>query len=245
MPTAPSIRFSNAGLLPLYSPITAMRQAVNLPPNVTYTHGQILAEQIGANAQQSVTIGGGATGGTFTLTWNSLTTAPIAWNATALAVQAALNALTGAGPIGFAVSGVAGGPWTVTFAGPLGSQPQATLTGSAASLTGGAPTLTIASVVTGVTGTPGLFWAIDPTQTDGRQIPKCILEYDATVDALGNITYGSSGVEWNWTLPSTPAFIAGVFATQDLIGLTDAVIASSNWTLKSGTISNGVIVLAG
>jgi lysophospholipase L1-like esterase len=40
---------------------------------------------------------GGATGGTFTLTWNGQTTAPIAYNASAVVIQEAIAALTGIG----------------------------------------------------------------------------------------------------------------------------------------------------
>ncbi|WPH57890.1 major tail protein [Gordonia phage RayTheFireFly] len=87
-----------------------------------------------------VTITGGPTGGTFTLTYRGKTTAPIAYNATAATVKAALVALDdGYDSSDFVVAGTAGGPYTV-------STPSAgTLTASGAGLTGGtAPSVTVA-----------------------------------------------------------------------------------------------------
>lgn len=51
----------------------------------------------GVDEVQTVTISGGPTGGTFTLTFNGQTTAAIPYNATALQVQAALQALSNVG----------------------------------------------------------------------------------------------------------------------------------------------------
>lgn len=64
---------------------------------------------------QTATITGGA--GTFTLTYNGATTTSIAYNATAATVQTALTALSTIGANGVTVTGSAGGPYTVTFAG--------------------------------------------------------------------------------------------------------------------------------
>lgn len=85
---------------------------------------------------QTVTLTG-ATGGTFTLTNNSLTTAGIAFNATAAAVD---TALATAGITAPSVSGAAGGPYVVTW--PTGTAVTA-LTASASSLTGSTPTAVI------------------------------------------------------------------------------------------------------
>ena len=56
------------------------------------------------------------------------------------------------------VTGSAGGPWTVTFGGALGNQVVTTMTGSAGGLTGGTPTLTLASVTSGVA--PAQSWTL-------------------------------------------------------------------------------------
>jgi hypothetical protein len=81
------------------------------------------ASQFGTTITQT-----GASGGTITLSWKSLTTAPVAWNASAATVLAALVALSGFSPTATATGG------------PLGTAPvfvnQVGITGTS-SLTGG------------------------------------------------------------------------------------------------------------
>lgn len=80
-----------------------------------------------------------ATGGAFTLTYGTKTTAAIAYNATYTTVQSRLAALSSVGANKVVVSGNAGGPWTVTFApGMVGA-----LTGDGALLEGEGAALTI------------------------------------------------------------------------------------------------------
>ena len=81
---------------------------------------------------QTVTITGTPTGGTFTLTYAGQTTAAIAYNANAAAVQAALEALSNldAGDVAVGGGPGPGTPWTVTFALALGNPAQMTATGS-------------------------------------------------------------------------------------------------------------------
>lgn len=68
-----------------------------------------------ASARQTVMVT--ATGGTFKLGVDGVETAAIAFDAAAANVQAALEAVVGAGNV--VVSGDAGGPWTVNFASAL------------------------------------------------------------------------------------------------------------------------------
>lgn len=86
---------------------------------------------------QTISLTGGPTGGTFTLTFGANTTSGIAYNASAATVQAALVALASIGANNVSVSGANGGPWTVEFVGSLKDAGQSLLTGSGASLTGG------------------------------------------------------------------------------------------------------------
>ena len=106
---------------------------------------------------QTVTITGTPTGGTFTLTLEGSTTAGIAYNATAAAVQAALEALPGVDPGTLTVTGGPGpgAAFTVTF--NAGGGDVAALTASGASLTGGtSPGVTIATPTPGAsTGSGG------------------------------------------------------------------------------------------
>lgn len=105
----------------------------------------------GRSEVESVTIGGGATGGTFTLTYGGQTTSALTFTtATGATVQAALEALSSVGTGNVFVTGPAQGPFIVTFMNALGNQAIATaITGSAGSLTGGTPTITIARVISG------------------------------------------------------------------------------------------------
>lgn len=106
------------------------------------------------NAVQTVTITGTPTGGTFTLTYNGQTTAPIAYNASAATVQAALALLTNiaiAGNVSCGGGAEPGTPVTVTFTGLLGNQPQPLMTANGAALTGGTPAIAVTSTTTGQT----------------------------------------------------------------------------------------------
>ena len=81
-----------------------------------------------AGITQTVTIGGTPSGGTFTLSYRGQTTAGITYNAANTAVDSALELLSTIGVGGCAVTGSAGGPYTVTGLEFL-------LTGSGTSLT--------------------------------------------------------------------------------------------------------------
>lgn len=99
---------------------------------------------------QSVTVTGSPTGGTFTLTFDGDTTANINHNASAATVQTELAALSSIGNGNVAVSGNAGGPWTVRLTGTLARVDQPLLTANAGGLTGGVtPDVVIAQVQAG------------------------------------------------------------------------------------------------
>jgi hypothetical protein len=90
------------------------------------------------NEQQTITITGSPTGGSFTVTFKGATSGAIAYNANAAAVQTALRAMSTIGPKGVNVTGGAlpGTPVVVTFAGPLAGSDQPLMT-TTDSLTGG------------------------------------------------------------------------------------------------------------
>jgi hypothetical protein len=101
---------------------------------------------------QTVTITGSPSGGNFTLTFGANTTATIAFNASATAVQTALRALASIGSGNVNVSGSNGGPYTVEFVGSLANASQSLLTKDASGLTGGSsPNVAIARVQAGST----------------------------------------------------------------------------------------------
>ncbi len=111
-----------------------------------FTFGILMTEgsSTGTNEVQTVTVRNAPTGGTFTLTFNAQTTSAQAFNESAANLQADLEALStiGAGNVSVARSGsgtlAAPYVYTCTFQGTLASTDVAQMTGSAASLTGGA-----------------------------------------------------------------------------------------------------------
>lgn len=112
----------------------------------------------GSAEVQTVTVTGTPTGGTFTLSFGGNVTAPIAFDATSAAVEAALEALPNLGTADVAVGGGPGPgtPWTVTFAAHLGNVPL--MVDDDTGLTGG-----ITPAVTVTTTTPG----VNPAPTAG------------------------------------------------------------------------------
>jgi hypothetical protein len=111
--------------------------------------GRITPTNPAANEVQTIALTGTPTGGTFTLTLNGQTTAGIAFNAAATAVQSALEALSTIGRGNVIVTG--SGPWAITFVNDLGKQPIAALTKDATGLTGGtSPNVTVTETVAGV-----------------------------------------------------------------------------------------------
>ena len=114
--------------------------------NAFYNRGVSGRYRYSGHKVQVVTVNGVPTGGTFTLTVGGATTAPIAYNASAATVQAALRALgTGfsfGGSVAQSATVTGTGPYTVTF-GITGAAGPITADGSA--LTGGtSPSVTVA-----------------------------------------------------------------------------------------------------
>jgi hypothetical protein len=100
-------------------------------------YAYLRSESIGPVVENAYTVTiGAASNGTFTLTYNGQTTAGIAYNALASAVQTALQGLSSVGSGNALVTGSAGGPYVVSLVGTLLTSSNA-LTGSGAGLTGG------------------------------------------------------------------------------------------------------------
>jgi hypothetical protein len=107
---------------------------------------------------QTITITGGPTGGTFTLTFGANTTAAINWNDPASTVQTRLTALASIGAGNCVVSGGPGPstPYRVTFINTMAGTDQAAITLATNSLTGGtSPSVTIAETLKGAAGASG------------------------------------------------------------------------------------------
>jgi hypothetical protein len=118
------------------------------------------APSAGTSEVQTLTIGGTPTGGTFTLTFQGHTTAPITWTAVdatlVSAVDAALEALgnIGTGGVTTAAGTISSGigTITITFAGNLAKQAVGLIVANS-SLTGTAPTAVVTETTPGVDAT--------------------------------------------------------------------------------------------
>lgn len=134
--------------------------------------GKVGVFQRGTVNNEVQTLGlGAATAGTVTITFDGATTGAIAFNATAAAVQAALEGLPNVGPGDIVVTG---GPLpgviTLTFGGQYAGRNVAEITVTPTGLTGG--------VVTIVTTTQG--GAVAGGVTDGRADPLNIVGINDT-----------------------------------------------------------------
>lgn len=102
----------------------------------------------GADEVQKVTLTK-ATGGTYTLAFSGKTTAAIAYNAKASAVQEALEALSTVGKGNVDVTGEAGGPYAVTFGGKFVDTNVAEMTANGAELKGEEPKVAVTTTTAG------------------------------------------------------------------------------------------------
>lgn len=116
-----------------------------------------------ANNLQTITITGAPTGGSFTLTGNSITVGPLAYNASVSAVQTALNGAFGAGNV--YVTGTAGTSYVVALLGNVGA---ITATGS---FTGGTSPAIAVAQTTQTTGAKNLFYTQDFILMASRALP--------------------------------------------------------------------------
>ena len=115
----------------------------------------------GTNEQQTVTVTGTPTGGTFTLTYNGATTAAIPYNSAAAAVQTALEALPNIGAGNVAVTGGAlpGTPVVVTFQNQLARQNVNQMTAAHAFTGGASPAIAVTTTTAGSALDSGLLVA--------------------------------------------------------------------------------------
>lgn len=106
----------------------------------------------GTNEVQQLTITGSPTGGTYTLTYpdpvfGNFTTTPLAHNANAATIQAALEAITRIGVGNVTVTGT--GPYVITFVNQKGGQNVPQLTAAHAFTGGSSPNLSVSTTTPG------------------------------------------------------------------------------------------------
>jgi len=152
-------------------------------------------ESCGVNAQQTVTLTG-ATGGTFTLEYDSQVTGDLAYDATAATVATALKALSTIGDSDVAVTGNAGGPYLVEFTGTLAHAVIDELVADGTDLTGDTPSIAVVTTVTGSLST------ITITEVaTGNEATVVVTESqagDAACTVTVETTLASAGSQYYW-----------------------------------------------
>lgn len=182
---------------------------------LVYRNGsQLLPTGAGTSEVQTVTISGGPTGGTFVLDFNGQPTTDLAFNATAASVQTALQALSTIGAGNATVTGSAGGPYTITFAGTLANTNVPQLV-AVSNLTGGTSPGVAVSTPTG--GAAGQILKITDDTTGLRDVRAMCFDLiqgtnhirffcpTAELTAVANITYKFDGlIEYQCTFTAYP-----------------------------------------
>jgi hypothetical protein len=144
----------------------------------------------GVNETQQVAVTS-ATGGTFTLTFSGQTTAGIAYNATAAAIQTALEALSNIDPGDVLVTGGPAGtsPPVVEFRGQYAGTDVAQMTASATGLTGAGAAVTVTTTRPGVAPQTAAEGAVTVAVQDvaGEAIPATSRQEVADTLAAGRV----------------------------------------------------------
>lgn len=194
------------------------------------------AAPTGTPADEVQTIAIDATGGTFTVTFafegKTGTTPAIAWNASAAALQAAVEALDSIGTGNVSVTKLSN-TFTITFIGYLAKANMPAFTTNAAALTGGAGTAVVA------TTTPGSNKYHAATRSTDDQLPKtsigCGYEGNAGEDPqkFRDLVVESVAINLNRRRNVTATItLIGRFTPADMAGL--SVPACSNLPALKG-----------
>lgn len=130
--------------------------------------------QVPELGQQTIAIAGPPSAGTFTLSYEGVSTGALAYNASATSLQTALRGITAIGSTGVNVRGQPGGPWVATFQGALATD--------AGPLSADAALLTPASTVAIEPSTDSLLGAVLDRATDTIRTALRALLADPTFD---------------------------------------------------------------
>ena len=229
-------------------------------PAQTVVVTQITAGVAAVNAVQTVTIGGTPAGGTFKLTYGSVSTADLPYNESTANVQAALRALSSINGANVTVTGTAGASYVVTFGGALAGRPVSPITASH-NLTGGTnPSATVAQTTAGVTavnevqkvelpGTPssgtftltysGQTTAALPYNATAAQVQTALRAISSINGANVSVT-GIGGVEGISGGPYTVTFI-GTLAGAPLADMTGTATALDDVDAYEHTLTMGAM----
>ncbi len=250
MPLSAYDTFTQSELTPTMFPERMLKASLPVAANQHLAKGCVVGIVTSASVNDVQTLSqASATGGTFTLTFgfgSSFTTAPIAYNASAAAVQSALQALPNIGSGNVTCTGGALGSAGVvcTFAGLLANQPQPLFVVNNSGLTGSGAAVTVAHTTQGVAS--GSIVPYLSSNSDGSQTPIGLSTVEVATDPQGNVTFGSlpTGNGFGSVRHVAPVAIAGYFNSADLTGL-DSNAVSKLGRLIQGTTSVGVLCVTG
>lgn len=209
-----------------------------LSKNVEGVHRAVALDNYypGNNEIQQIAIVS-ATGGTFTLTFSGQTTAGIAYNASAAAIQTALEALSNINPGDVVVTGTPF-TWQVQFTGQYTNTNVAQMTANGASLTGGGASISVSTTVAGVPSSYGNERMVTIVAIDslGEGVgPATKAEIDAYLQAMReqnflvyviNPTYITINV--TFTFVARPGYVLTDVETRAEAAVTE-YLKPSNW----------------
>lgn len=202
-----------------YQAADTLQSAVLDPLHVCTPDPNILQFLIGGaviltpSEVQQVAITGTPTGGTFTLTYGGQTTAGIAYNATASAVQAALIALSsiGAGNVTCTGGPLPGTPILVTFTGTFAGTDVTLMTSSGASLTGGStPAVAVTTTTPGGSGN-AIGWRAP--QVNVVPVPNGVA-VEAWANAIIDNAVASTLPYWHYIWPRVRFTLSKAFTVE-------------------------------
>ena len=219
-------------LKPAFAPEMAVKTAMRLPIGPKINAGTVLGctGVAARNDVKTITITGTPTGGTWYFSFLGYNSDSIAYNASAAAVQTAVDAFFGAGNCTVTGGAGPGTPWVLTFGGVMGNVliKSFTVTGS---FTGGSsPAIAIANTTPGSSGAGQM----DVYDNSAPAVAAGLLAIDYTADVNGGMLTESGPTGQPY---SPPVFIAGYFKVADLTGL-DASAVTDLGRMVIGTAYN-------
>lgn len=236
-----TVRAARAG----YMQITDGTWAVDFDKGMQFT-GAAFGQKMTDDKYRYLQTTGVPAGGTITVTATVATavTSALAFNATGATVQTALRLLPTIGAAGVTVTGSAGGPWVVTFAGELATKNVPLITLETNSLGGGTnPTLGIVETTPGVDGSTSEVQTLTFSGTPASG--TVVLGFKTNSTTTPAIAYNASAASIQTAILAMPLFTTGdVVATGGALPTTVVLNftggAYANAELPVLTVSNAL-----
>jgi hypothetical protein len=195
---------------------------------------------------QIVGLSKNVTGGTFTLSFEGETTAPIAYNATEHefqeALKAALEALPAIGPQNVFVEGSARGFFTVEFTNKLGAKDVSQLTVNTSGLVPSGATAEVEPRPQGISAVPDLVTKFDPQGqllsgwASGGQLDGSLASGGPFAGVLGGIAVDPTGNLWVLGLHATAATSSSApqLSSAQALEFGEEASSRSGWSAVNG-----------